>query len=286
MKKLYTALTLILTSFCVYAQEQLPNNDFENWGAFSACTGFDTLTNYTTSDQNYYKSLPFCYAAAGVSKSTDAQSGTYALKLKGTDFFSNPSTSYITFSKLTTGEIKGIPFTSQPNRLTGYYKFNSGSTSDSLIVSVNFSKDGETFGYAYFKTGTTVNTYTKFDLPIEYFPEQSPDSVIVVIQIDDENGGANANTVALIDNLKFEYTNTNIDPDKELHTAVNLVQKEGVIEFSETVSNVKVSDIIGNTVISNHGETRELNINSLSRGVYILSYYYNNKPVSQKIVIN
>ena len=63
--------------------------------------------------------------------------------------------------------------------------------------------------------------------------------------------------------------------------------------FSKTSILVGISAIqsilfvlIGNSVIESITETQTLHVNSLEHGVYILSYYYNNRPKIQKIIIN
>lgn len=286
MKKIYTTVIIVLAALSAFAQQQLPNSDFERWGAYT-CTGFDTLAGYLTSDEAYYNKFPFCPTTPGVSKSTDAHSGSYAISLKPTNYFGNNVSTYVSFSDFSAaGPAKGIPFTGRPSKITGYYKFNSGSAADSLTVSFTFTKDGDAFGGTFFRTGKTAGSYTKFELPVYYADEQSPDSLTMFIQIGDEKGVAHTNTSALLDHFVFEYPSTGLDPDAALRNGVTVIQKEGSIEFSEKVSNVKISDIIGNTVFETTSELLQIHTNSLSRGVYILTYYYNNKPVSEKIVIN
>lgn len=294
MKKLYTLL-LSLLSVSAFAQQQLPNNDFEKWTAFMPCTGIDSLVNYSTNDQNiYYSNEPyFCVTSAGATKSTTAQSGNFALSLKPTKVLGNLTVgSSITLQdrqRPNQTDIKGIPFTGMPSKLTGYYRFNSGNKADSLKLFVYFTRGGEYIGYGEFTAGETVNTYTKFEADIEYFLENAadkPDSLVFILKLGDNDANINANTSALVDNLIFEYNSTNLDPDQLLRTGVTVIQKDGLIQFSEKVANVRISDIIGNTVFETTSDLLEVNINTLSRGVYILTYYYNNQPTSQKIVLN
>lgn len=289
MKKLYTTISILMIAASAFAQQQLPNNGFENWAAFTQCSGVDSVVGYSTIDQSAYYGTGICVTSPGISKSVNAQSGTYALSLKPVNFLGSLHGSLFTlqnkFDKNAT-DLTGIPFTGRPVKLTGYYQFNSGSNSDSLSVLVSFVKSGKEIGVGYFTTGTTKSVYTKFETDIFFLSEEQPDSLIFITQMGDNENNANKNTSALVDNFVFLYSSTGLDPDQLLPEAVTVVQKDRVIQFSENVAHVRLTNIIGNTVIENEAQTQNIDVNSLQHGVYILNYYYNNVPKSQKIVIN
>ncbi len=178
MKKLLLSLILLCICLQISKAQNIPNAGFENWTA----TGpFERPDNWDSSPK--------------VSKSTDAHSGTYAIKLL-TDTFTIPQSGNVDTIPgiINTGTqssgpgnpgIKGYAFAARPDSLTGWFKYIP-AVGDSFFIHVSFSKWNTTAGSrenicdAVF-TGSSSNTYKRFSFPMHYLTSSLPDTAIIEI---------------------------------------------------------------------------------------------------------
>ncbi|MBP6665428.1 MAG: PCMD domain-containing protein, partial [Chitinophagales bacterium] len=122
MKKVLLILCYFFAQTFVSAQTEIPNASFENWT--------DEGTYDTPNDWTSLNVLAALGAPAVASKSTDAQLGTYALKLETVSFFGNkiPGLCYLGEYEINlldpaSGTLFGKPFTGRPTRFKGAYKY-------------------------------------------------------------------------------------------------------------------------------------------------------------------
>jgi hypothetical protein len=136
MKKILLIASIIGFSLTSSAQNQpVPNGDFENWMPFSFCPTIDSLEGYNIYDEFIFTQVGTCPTYPIVKKSTDKYSGNYALEMNPYFDGKNYSSSGVYSSiDLFEASIQGVPFASKPTKLTGYYKFNSGTTGDNLVI--------------------------------------------------------------------------------------------------------------------------------------------------------
>ncbi len=79
----------------------------------------------------------------------------------------------------------GIPFTDKPSRFKGYYMYFP-ENGDSCAIYLQLTKYNQaagkkdTLAEAWLQVGETVDEYTYFDLPIDYFSQETPDSITIV----------------------------------------------------------------------------------------------------------
>ena len=57
------------------------------------------------------------------------------------------------------------------------------------------------------------------------------------------------------------------------------------IRTDETLDKTELYDILGQLIINKNSNTKQLNINSVKPGIYLLKIYSNNKVVTKKVII-
>ncbi|MBC7450427.1 MAG: hypothetical protein H7259_02950, partial [Cytophagales bacterium] len=181
MKNILLASLLLTASFNSFSQTQIPNGDFENWKAFPHCEGIDSLVNFFTYDEFiYYGSIQggkagYCNPTPTAIKTTDKQSGTYALKLTTLNLGTfGYASNFVQLGSVGTYDgllgATGAPFTGRPTKLTGYYKFTKGGT-DTLGFSIATSNESDFVAFGELSINESSNSdYTKFEIPLEYNP--------------------------------------------------------------------------------------------------------------------
>jgi hypothetical protein len=184
MKNLITITLSLLAINLSIAQTTVPNGDFENWTDQYHIQYWDGL-NYDGGFINFHTFL----------RTDDAHSGNYAAQvqtinnsiigiLPGIAFTGNidfnPSTFEYTFKV-------GVPVQGRPSGLNGFFKY-SPSGGDSLALVVGMFKwnqeenDLDSIGGGFFFTSGTVNSYTGFTIPIQYFfPDLEADTMYVMM---------------------------------------------------------------------------------------------------------
>ncbi|MFH0893205.1 MAG: hypothetical protein V2A54_02115, partial [Bacteroidota bacterium] len=104
----------------------LPNGNFETWNT----TGFDEPSNWTTSNFAFIGS-----ASPSVSKSTDAQSGTYACKIESLQSAFGDTLGLLSNGSLgNNGPEGGMPVWLNPDVISGYYKYTPVGPDSALVL--------------------------------------------------------------------------------------------------------------------------------------------------------
>ncbi|MFO7790320.1 MAG: T9SS type A sorting domain-containing protein [Bacteroidales bacterium] len=191
MKKTVLSFTLLLLCVGVFGQT-IPNNDFENWETNS--DGFEVPVNWGTSNENIYGAEFNTVSPVD----TDVYSETYAAKatnvtqnLIGMGDVTLPG--IITLGEFVLdlvaaeGSIEGgLPFTDRPYYLKGYFK-SAPATGDSTMIAIGLSKwndtteERDTIGWGIMYSVDTVDTWTEFEIPIDWTSTENPDSMNIVI---------------------------------------------------------------------------------------------------------
>ncbi|WP_028978861.1 PCMD domain-containing protein [Sporocytophaga myxococcoides] len=219
MRYIYTLL-ILLASTGLFAQQQFQNSDFENWTHYSANAPF---TSYDQAD-HWASGNDLLQLATGVQppteKTTDAQNGTYAVKLTSRKAFNQLAAGnlYLGTFKLNimnpaSSAKFGIPYTDKPTGFNVYYKYNpvNGDSCSIAIYlfkwnSVNKSRD--TVGIGYFQTNQEVSNYTLLSVPVTYKSQVTPDSATMTFS--SSAGGkelkGQVGSTLFIDNLSLDFT--------------------------------------------------------------------------------
>ncbi|ABG57770.1 T9SS type A sorting domain-containing protein [Cytophaga hutchinsonii] len=282
MKKILLTVTLAATSLFSFAQTPaVPNGGFETWTT-SPCG--EKPDDYFTAAELYNSFFNSCPSDAGVTKSTDKYSGTYALKLTAFGFQGSSSNSIYLSSSV---DDYGVSFNGRPTKLVGYTKFTKGGT-DVLNIGVELDDaNGNEVAYNEVNISTTQSGYTKFEITLEYGTSNTNDvsSLIIFINLGNASDKASASSIALIDALSFEYGTATSTVNYSSKSPINVFAANNSINFSENVSDVHVTDMLGASKIQEAASTKTMNTASLISGLYIVTYNYNGNYFSKKVVI-
>lgn len=194
----------------------------------------------------------------------------------------------------------GYPFTAMPQKLTGYFKYQPVAN-DTCYLGWGLTKwnNGarDTIGYVAIDTMGTFNSWTYFEIPLEYLIWEEPDTMNILFLCSNPLDGVNhTNTKMWVDNLSFVYGTVGIEgltfPNK-----INIYGQQGsqtlILEpkfdhprkthiemFSLSGSKIQEWDAI----LCKDRQT--LDLKSLRKGVYILRISEGNTIIeSRKISI-
>jgi len=264
--------------------DTIPNSDFENW------------TNLEYDDPTDWSSIDQYLAAEGKNssiKTTDAYDGNYALILETVLMDSWGDTVGNIFS----GELSissppsGFPYTGNPKKLTGYYKFTSTDPYDSASVFCQFTQAnmGMTGGGEHY-FGTT-NTYTYFECPLYFFGTN--DSVLIAFE-----SGRTLGNQLFLDSLNFSNKPLMVSTDglnyREHCDIRKISSNQLLLEYYDGGTGpirVLIHDMLGrecyNQSISNTGGNiaETLYTGSLNRGIYLIEIESSKRRLSKKVYI-
>ncbi|MCF8369028.1 MAG: T9SS type A sorting domain-containing protein [Bacteroidales bacterium] len=301
MKSLFSIIPVfVLVPLSIYSQE-IQNNGFENWSNqqyYEDPDGFST-TNVLTF---------FAGGMANVVKSTDAHSGSFALKLETVDSPEGPLAGAAFIGEPANGGFAGgIPYNQRPDSLNFYAKYNVPPT-DTAYVAVLFKKFGAPLGICFAQLTGNQSTYQKYSLPISWLlPIISPDTMATAIisstlfsmpligstiTVDDvsligasipyPNGGFE-NWTAFASEEPNDWTTSNIFtlPASDISVTKTTDSYEG--NFAIRIENKLTmwDDTVGfitNGTIGDEGPTGGLPVNNIPA---MLSGYYKYFPVGQ-----
>lgn len=218
-----TLCCIITTNIAI--SQNIPNAGFENW----TTSGFPAVEN-----PNQWGTLNGSTAIISVftvtkTSGADAYSGNHAIRL---------ISRFISFANATapgmatTGTINtntqavegGFVYTQRPNALTGWYKANPQQGDKGSVEIKLWRRVGgveEVIADSKLDFTTTVSTFTKFVLPINYLSSATPDSARIILFSSD---GANAvqNSELIIDELSFLFCPTaNVTTTDETSVGAN-----------------------------------------------------------------
>ncbi len=217
MNRKFLFLLILLNPFILFSQDTLPNLNFDKWTSFSAGAYEEPSGGvWATANKIVLMLMPLT-----TEKTTDAVSGTYAVKM--TTKQANTLPPMLVTGTLCTGVFNstatppnnmkfGMPFTGKPSRFTGYYKYldNNGDSCDIYATLTKWSGGQRiVVGKASLRSSETVSNYTKFDLSFSYTSSLIPDSISVVFA--SSAGGAqmvgHVGSTLYIDHVTLEYEN-------------------------------------------------------------------------------
>jgi hypothetical protein len=287
MKKLVALFSAIFLfgSLALIAQTQVPNGNFESW-----------VTNYKPTSWNTIDTMGLrsCY------KTTDVNSGSFAVKLRSLDttiiIYHVQVPGLVTLGRIntSTGLIdKGIPFTDRPDNIRGYFKYLPVNT-DTLTIGIYFWRYNvplqkqDTMGGVQADTSATINTYTYFDLPIQWDTNftGSPDSMNIIILA---SRTVQSHTLAYVDDLSFYYVTTGLETslDAVLSEVYPNPARETLNLNNEANTEISLYSVSGQLILRTFvvQEKTGLDVSALSRGIYILKLQSGSGVSTSKVVL-
>ena len=189
MKKITNLISLLIFILFfqgqVFAQNQIPNNDFEYW---------ETIGSYEDPvDWNSPNSYTAGLGIITVSKSSDSYSGSYSAKLESKNIiFVGTIPGFVTLGdfeiNIATMEYSvtgGVPFTGRPSQFTGNFKYlpNSGDQAMMAILLLKHNPGGtpDTIGMGAKIVDNTVSSWSDFSTDIMYLSNEEPDTMNILI---------------------------------------------------------------------------------------------------------
>ncbi|MCB2221448.1 MAG: T9SS type A sorting domain-containing protein [Bacteroidetes bacterium] len=272
-----------------------PNGDFEDWNEIGA----DEPDDWTTSNL-----LTASVSGAGVTKSTDSHSGSFAVQLESVISFNGDSICLLTNGALDeeVGPIGGMPVFEFPKMVSGYYKYSPVGLDTALAGLWLYHYDAGT-GVTETLQETVirlppVSDYTYFELPVLYYNVPVPDTINIAFAPSNYEGTfIGLGSTLLVDDLEITYqpfvtgTNENINQQpivypNPAHRQVNLNLK-GWLDQELTIT---VTDITGQTVYYHHqaslsGNNLSMDVGEFDPGLYFYSINCKDQTVSGKFIV-
>lgn len=291
-KLLFSQLpVLILFAFFIayqstgYAQEQIPNPDFEDWSGGEpedwntinlSYFGYDFIC--VTEDQSNPQSGMSCAKVETIMQSIIiigdvTVPGILSLGEVVIDIANQ------------TGTVEGgVPINTQPTILNGYYKYEP-AVGDQGIIGVGLTRwngtSRDTLSTDYISFNTQVSSWQEFSIPINYQIWAMPDTInIMVFSSNIISGSPIAGSTLWVDNLSLGYGPTSVnhfsDEEDKLFVLANNGSNIQLGNVPEEGGQLRIIDING-TVLCNEqvasGSTlKEINMSGMPRGIYIAQF--------------
>ena len=250
-------------------QTPIPNYSFENW---------EEITYQNPENWYSYNQLLTVYDLENITKTTDANSGSFAVKMTTIDIEGDATPGLIANGPLnySTFGFKPIPYNASPTTISGAYKY-SPNGNDNGEMYIQFFKLGNVIG-GHVETFMNQTNYTSFSSNIILVG--TPDSMSIIA-----SSGNNVGSVLMLDDLSFSGNNVGIEEfsNMEINIYPNPAKNKVMIK-SNNVFNYKIIDLSGKIVMSgdNNKSAIEVDIDHLNSGAYFIKI--NNKE-NYKLII-
>lgn len=294
-------ITLCLCSFISTAQNTIPNLDFESW-VLSASTRYEDPTPSSIwATPNYAMDLILGNPSTSiVQKSSDAHSGNYAALMKSRNIVGNFAgatlfTGYLnTASPFNPIPMLGVPFTGRPFALKGWYKYAPvGGDSSSIYIKLtkwNFTTNTqEVVGFAEKRDYSAVAAYSPFNLVVNYFTNDTPDSITLVFSASAgaEFGVGQVGSSLWIDDVVLDYGANSISENMISSTVQfypNPFSKNLQIKTTIPQYTLSLYSMFGQLLLST--TQHYLDTECLPKGFYIIQARDNKQNLIANQIIN
>lgn len=298
MKHLLILLIALLAfgSSSVVAQqvEPLQNGNFEQWDSID---GYANPRNWYTLNEL----IAFGFQAT-TEMTTDAHSGSYAVKLQSKDGqFADLSGVICTgpildasgqpdFSKMK------IPFNKRPSALRFFYKatFNIPDTAalGYFLTKWNATtQETDTIGMAQIEIGQTSSTYKQAVVNFQYFSNATPDSAFFIASSSKDGFNPTVGSTLYLDDMDLLYYAVGVnETDANLNRLTvwpNPTNAAIHVSADEKILNINIFDIEGKLVYAaKHNDTEyQADLSNLKEGLYILQTEHASSINRTKILI-
>ncbi|MES2591567.1 MAG: T9SS type A sorting domain-containing protein [Bacteroidota bacterium] len=206
-----TGIIFIIYAFTILNCKAQPNGSFENWTTVFSIPEPD---GWQTPNFLSLLSPPNPLSAFKVT-GLDVHSGNYALKLKTVYLNNKPPQllvndssggtyiGKIVFSPLSSTQ--GFPYTERPEKLQFWARYipvgNDIGKAGVLLKKWNIS-DFDTIAYSLIEIPPTP-VYTLFEVDINYFSSEAPDSAVIAFATSKNAGTSRVNSTLYLDDIQF-----------------------------------------------------------------------------------
>jgi hypothetical protein len=268
-----------------FAQDTLPNSDFENWVSTEKPVGWDGANIHTT-----YMTFPVNIVTT--QKSTHYfLGGLSCVKMETTPTFGTfpPAPGFLTLGKfwftispMNGGASGGIAFTGRPDSLRGWYQATPVGNDRPMIFIVMW-KGTNTYVAADTSFLPATATWKQFAVPIHYYLPDNPDSLNIIIGCSDIFHQANiqAGSVMYVDHLFFGTKENSIKENGISKNALNIYPNPASGKLNIALSNFTGDGrfIIYNSQGQKMHETMVnsseaiIDIEKIKAGIYYYKYF-------------
>jgi hypothetical protein len=282
MKNSLLSLFALLISTVGFSQTQVPNIDFENWETLNGpiSNTYEEPVDWSTSNE--------CTAIVNqfaVTKSTDAQSGSYSVRMETFQAFGNiKANGIITTSQMIClanggGQEGGMAYTDMyPDSLAGWFKY-APANSDSGYCQIMWLSDNEldTTCFTRIDFHAAAN-WTRFSAPL--CPEEAGSSAKLSMLFssswgDGSQGEAEVGSVLFLDNISFVNAPLGLD-EAESERTWTVYPNPVVGELNVQVlrgeeANIEIIDVTGKLVKKEriNEMNHKIDVNQLVTGIYL-----------------
>jgi hypothetical protein len=184
--------------------EPFPNGGFENWNDIASDEpdgGWFTSNLFNTPGD------------PGVTKTADAHSGNYAIRLENKPILFGPVGTFVIFGELgPNGPVGNFPLLNLPKKITGFYKYAPMGNDSSLFLTL-FSKWNAATQVSDSIAGLRISlppaaNYTAFELPFDFDWPAQPDTMMFGFSpsfIDNDTSVSVIGSVLQVDELAIEF---------------------------------------------------------------------------------
>lgn len=262
--------------------QDFPNQGFESWDN----VGVEYPNKWNPVDLIVYDLYGVFLNNEGVTQTTDAHSGNYAVKISNY-FHSNTNRySYMYYGDTSSGWYPTLPVSERYPYLVGYYKHIS-DLNDSALVSITMYDSGVSIGGGsqYFVPNTE---WSDFFLPINYYNSRTPDSAAVRFYSSRNDTIHDASTHLIIDDLAFSnFTlGKTRDYDETFKVYPNPTSRFIKISNIDQVDSWKIYGLDGKEISNAKMPKKDLlDLDALEDGVYNLVLMSQGLTRTKKIII-
>lgn len=266
MKKIFTLYVIIMVFTTQLFSQTIPNSGFETWVDANTANSWNSVNLLTIHS---------------LQRTTDKYSGTYAAKVQTQSFLGQTIPGIASLGNIDIANQSvsgGIPFTSKPVSLKGYFKYTPVGN-DSMLIAVLLTRTlggiKDTIGGGVFSVKTVVSNYTQFNMPIYY--DQSiignPDTVNIIL-LSSAAIPFGVGSSLFVDELVFDYS-TDIKEVQAIEYKVFPNPAQDVVNINCKNSNnnqVLIYNITGQVVYNNMFYTSQFKINTsdFKEGIYFI----------------
>jgi len=289
-------MSLILT---FNSNAQTPTNGgFENW---IPLTGYDSLAGWSSTNQYWTSMNGF---PVGVTKTTDAHSGTYALRAETMLGTGGDSTE----ARVSLGNVlgKGIAFTQQPTALNFWYKYPVANGANVASIKLALTKwnssthSPDIVAMTFpFNVSSAVSAYTLVQLPI-FYPggPMAPDTLLIYIVSSNISGSPgnpeSPGSVIYVDDMSLDGVTTDAQDlfadDRTVSIYPNPVSESFTLLLNENRKNatVQIFNLVGEMILdrSVSDESNVIEMNDAAPGVYLIKIISGDRICTKKFIKN
>lgn len=312
MKKVLLLLVYLTTLSFFLSAQQIENASFEEWEDVGTVKEepVDWSSIKTTDNTLVNANAPVVW-----DKSDDARTGLYSVKLINISAFGIVATGIVTNVRVhgsfiaTEGYVYTIPdddqwhtpFTYRPDSLAGWYKYFPEEGDSCVVTCVLHLREGtlpenETqenmVARAEFKSnGETVDTWTRFSVPFEYYKDSVPEYLIITL-----NGGNKLDAVegsyALYDDLELVYNDASINEQIRESNAIyehnNIIYLDRIGDRELEGSVVRVLNLAGQVILEQPVQKKKISLDDglINQGIYVVVLVTHEKTYSKKIYLD